>query len=185
MKLKFTPVVVAITILLVACSGSKSTSSKYPYPGSPYPQESKKEGDGSASEKNSNAAHPSNLPPGQAKKIYGAKSARDFAPGQQKKHKSYYPLIIVKTPDIVIMRHVDGRYFYRNADNYVYWKGSDERFYLDEQYLSKVQYDTDEYEEWRGKGNVSENKIPPGQQKKNDDDDSNSQGKEKKKSKKD
>lgn len=28
----------------------------------------------------------SNLPPGQAKKVYGEKSARDFAPGHQKKH---------------------------------------------------------------------------------------------------
>ncbi len=31
--------------------------------------------------------HPGNLPPGQAKKIYGAQSARDFAPGHQKKWK--------------------------------------------------------------------------------------------------
>ncbi len=29
---------------------------------------------------------PRNLPPGQAKKIYGEKSARDFAPGHQKKN---------------------------------------------------------------------------------------------------
>ena len=29
--------------------------------------------------------HRTNLPPGQAKKLYGAKSAREFAPGQQKK----------------------------------------------------------------------------------------------------
>jgi hypothetical protein len=26
------------------------------------------------------------LPPGQAKKVYGTKSAKPFAPGQQKKH---------------------------------------------------------------------------------------------------
>lgn len=30
-----------------------------------------------------------NLPPGQAKKLYGAKSARDFAPGHQKKNKRW------------------------------------------------------------------------------------------------
>ena len=29
---------------------------------------------------------PRNLPPGQAKKIYGEKSAKDFAPGHQKKN---------------------------------------------------------------------------------------------------
>ncbi len=32
--------------------------------------------------------HPHGMPPGQAKKIYGKKSARQFAPGQQKKYKS-------------------------------------------------------------------------------------------------
>lgn len=30
-----------------------------------------------------------NLPPGQAKKLYGAKSAREYAPGQQKKYRGY------------------------------------------------------------------------------------------------
>jgi hypothetical protein len=29
--------------------------------------------------------NPNNLPPGQQKKIYGTKSAKPFAPGQQKK----------------------------------------------------------------------------------------------------
>ncbi|WP_018627846.1 hypothetical protein [Niabella aurantiaca] len=29
------------------------------------------------------------MPPGQAKKYYGTKSARSFAPGQQKKHYRY------------------------------------------------------------------------------------------------
>ena len=36
------------------------------------------------------AYHPSHghrLPPGQAKKVYGTKSAKPFAPGQQKKHR--------------------------------------------------------------------------------------------------
>lgn len=30
------------------------------------------------------------LPPGQAKKIYGTKSAKVFAPGQQKKRNAHY-----------------------------------------------------------------------------------------------
>ena len=30
--------------------------------------------------------NPNDLPPGQAKKIYGTKSAKPFAPGQRKKH---------------------------------------------------------------------------------------------------
>lgn len=32
---------------------------------------------------------PQNLPPGQAKKVYGYKSAKVFAPGQQKKYNDY------------------------------------------------------------------------------------------------
>ncbi|KIC96037.1 hypothetical protein [Flavihumibacter solisilvae] len=31
--------------------------------------------------------HSKPLPPGQAKKVYGSKSAKPYAPGQQKKHK--------------------------------------------------------------------------------------------------
>ncbi len=37
-----------------------------------------------------NTSHTRNLPPGQAKKIHGEKSARDFAPGHQKKKNKYY-----------------------------------------------------------------------------------------------
>lgn len=33
--------------------------------------------------------HPHGMPPGQAKKVYGTKSAKPFAPGQQKKAKKY------------------------------------------------------------------------------------------------
>ena len=33
---------------------------------------------------------PQNLPPGQMKKVYGTKSAKVFAPGQQKNDRYYY-----------------------------------------------------------------------------------------------
>lgn len=33
--------------------------------------------------------NPNDLPPGQQKKIYGTKSAKPFAPGQQKKNNNY------------------------------------------------------------------------------------------------
>ena len=107
---------------------------------------------------------PAHLPPGQAKKIYGTKSAKVFAPGQQKKHGGFYPLIVYKTPDIVILRHTDGRSFYKNHDNFIYWKGEDDRFYLDEQFISKVNYDEAEMADWKMKGGAKN--IPPGQQKK-------------------
>ena len=159
--------------VLTSCSSSKSTTKKYP-------------------EEKTTASNPGKLPPGQAKKIYGTKSAKVFAPGQQKKHGKYYPLIIVRTPGIIILRHADGRYYYKNEDNYTYWQGSDERFYLDDQHLDKVDYDKNELESWKSKGKGKENdekKTPPGQAKKEEAKEhgngkDNGNGKEKGKSKK-
>ena len=98
---------------------------------------------------------PQNLPPGQAKKVYGSKSARPYAPGQRKKYgyaNHRYPLIVVRTPDIRIGRYNDGRYYYRNPEGYMYWKGYDDRFYLDEQYLNDNGYNEEEYNDWKYKG---------------------------------
>jgi len=105
-----------------------------------------------------------NLPPGQAKKRYGGKSAKPYAPGQRKKQGygrnngydwndgSYkrnpenvytsrtFPLIIKKTRDMAIERDRNGRLFYRHPEGIVYWKGQDERYYLDERYLSYARY---------------------------------------------
>ena len=103
---------------------------------------------------------PQNLPPGQAKKVYGGRSARPYAPGQRKKYDySYrrYPLIIIRTPDIMIGRYNDGRYYYRNPEGYMYWKGYDNRFYLDERYLNDIGYDENEYNDWKYKGRNNNN----------------------------
>ncbi len=99
------------------------------------------------------------LPPGQAKKIYGDKSAKAYAPGQQKKNgnSTTYPLIIIRTPDIVISKHSDGRYYYQNSVGYYYWQGNDDRFYLDEKHLSQVDYNEDQFNEWKSKGNSNSN----------------------------
>ncbi len=95
--------------------------------------------------------NPYNLPPGQSKKIYGGKSARPYAPGQRKKYgyNRQFPLIIVRTPNIVIGRYNDGRYYYRSPEDLWYWKGNDDRFYLDEKFLDKAEYNDDEYREWK------------------------------------
>ena len=94
------------------------------------------------------------LPPGQAKNVYGGRSARPYAPGQQKKYgPTYrrYPLIIIRTPDIIIGKY-NGRYYYRNPEGFMYWKGYDDRFYLDEKYLNNNRYDDDEYNDWKQRG---------------------------------
>jgi hypothetical protein len=98
---------------------------------------------------------PHNLPPGHAKKIYGDRSAKPYAPGQRKKYGySYrrYPLIIIRTPDIIIGRYHDGRHYYRNAEGVMYWRGNDDRFYLGEEFLDRAKYNDGEYNDWKYKG---------------------------------
>lgn len=97
--------------------------------------------------------YPASLPPGQAKKIYGGRSARGYAPGQQRRpdyrnQTVYYPLIIIRTPDIIIRRAADGRDYCLNRDGYYYWRGADNRFYLDERYIGQIRYDEREYRDW-------------------------------------
>lgn len=92
------------------------------------------------------------MPPGQAKKIYGDKSARRYAPGQQKKYRypnRHYPLIIIRTPDIVIYKYDDGRLYYRNPEGWTYWLAPDNRLYLDEKYIDKTTYPDEDYREWQ------------------------------------
>src|SRR5262245_41263104 len=141
----------SILIIAVSCRSSKpTTGTKYPrsstppveYPTKTYPvvyQET------------------SSLPPGQAKKVYGDKSAKAYAPGQRKKYGTRYPLIIVRTPDIVVRRYNDGRYYYKNKEGFMYWKGSDDRFYIDEKHVKDMDYDQDAYDDWKGKGQKNDN----------------------------
>jgi hypothetical protein len=146
----------AILIMLVAAAASCSTNRQFP--SERYPQHDRN----IVIITNRN---PQNLPPGQAKKIYGGQSAKPYAYGQQKKHHGYdyryrrIPLIIIRTPDIIIGRNHDGRYYHRNADGFIYWQGYDSRFYIDETYLNRISYDNNEYNDWRYKGkNRNENK---------------------------
>lgn len=70
---------------------------------------------------------------------------------------SYYPerrsssfsLIIDPGPGIAVNRYPDGRYYYRNSRGYTYWRGNDNRYYLDQSYLGQVHYNRREYNEWR------------------------------------
>src|SRR5688500_17493001 len=97
MKILQTVGLFSILFIAVSCNTSRPTTGRqyprsYPYPDYPV----------------YNDPYPPGLPPGQAKKIYGGKSARPYAPGQRKKYGygyRRYPLIIVRTPDIVIDRY--------------------------------------------------------------------------------
>jgi hypothetical protein len=62
--------------------------------------------------------------------------------------RSSYSLIISPGPGIYGARYYDGRYYYRNPQGYMYWRGNDNRYYLDRSYLGKVRYNRNEYSEW-------------------------------------
>ena len=142
--MKMTKILQAVSLLLIlviaiSCRNSRSTTGRE-YPRNP-PTET-------VTKTSTVIVNDGNLPPGQAKKIYGGQSAKAYAPGQRKK----YPLVIVYTTGIVIRRYSDGRYYYRNTAGYVYWKGDDGRYYIDEKHLKDVEYEDGEYDEWKFQG---------------------------------
>lgn len=61
-------------------------------------------------------------------------------------------LVINPWTGIVISRYPDGRYFYRSPEGYIYWRGYDNRYYLDRNYIGKVHYNQREYNDWRYSG---------------------------------
>ena len=139
-----------ILVVAISCRSSRSTTVRE------YP------GNSTTTTETSINTYPAqtnsgNLPPGQAKKIYGSQSAKAYAPGQRKK----YPLVIVYTNEIVINRYSDGRYYYRNNAGYTYWKGNDGRYYLDEKHLKDIEYEEGEYDDWKFKGQRNNNAQQP------------------------
>lgn len=156
MKLStFTQAVILMLVIAFAAScGTSRPTSRYPdgkdYPdGRDYPDRYPRD---------DRSTH--RLPPGHAKKVYGHKSAKVYAPGQWKKygHRSY-PLIITRRSGVDIRRSHDGRYYYRNPAGFYYWQGYDDRLYLDERYLSQVEYDRYAYEEWKSRGRNNANRY--------------------------
>lgn len=153
----------AILVFAVSCKTSRPTGRTYPrgYPTDPYPDYPRRDYPSEYPRRDEpvyrgSDPNPRNLPPGQAKKIYGGKSAKVYAPGQRKKYGyRRYPLIIRRTPGIITRRTNDGRYFYRNEEGITYWNGYDDRLYLDEKYLKGMDYDQNEYDDWKDKGRTT------------------------------
>lgn len=146
-----------IFVIVVSCRSNRSTTGRQ-YPRNPAPNET-------PTKTAPVYVDAGNLPPGQAKKMYGSQSARAYAPGQQKKYANRHPLVIVYTPGIVINKYSDGRYYYRNTAGYTYWKGYDGRYYIDEKHLKGMEYETREYDDWKFKGQKNDKvKGPKGKE---------------------
>lgn len=66
--------------------------------------------------------------------------------------RTSFSLIISPRPGIVISHYPDGRYYYRSPEGYIYWRGYDNRYYLDRTYIGKAHYNQREYKEWKNNG---------------------------------
>jgi hypothetical protein len=62
---------------------------------------------------------------------------------------NYVRLVITPSAGFVMNRYPDGRFYHRDANGLLYWKGHDNRFFLDRSYLSRIKYDSWEYEQWK------------------------------------
>lgn len=66
------------------------------------------------------------------------------------RYVNYVALIITPSPGFVMRQQAgSGRFYHRTVDGLLYWKGYDNRFYLDRSYLNRVNYQKWEYDEWR------------------------------------
>ncbi|MBS1621934.1 MAG: hypothetical protein JST10_08895 [Bacteroidetes bacterium] len=77
------------------------------------------------------------------------------APGRVTYHERYpasrtsVSLVISPWPGMMISHYPDGRYYYRSPEGFIYWKGFNNRFYIDRSYINRVHYSRREYNEWK------------------------------------
>lgn len=82
--------------------------------------------------------------------ITSCSSGREYY--REPHYRSSISLIISPTPGLIMSRYPDGRYYYRSPQGYMYWRGYDNRFYLDRSHIGKVHYNQREYNEWNKNG---------------------------------
>ena len=68
---------------------------------------------------------------------------------QPARYYSSSALIITPTPGFVMKQSPGGRYYHRSQAGYLYWKGYDNRFYIDNSHLRDLRYSRGEYDEWK------------------------------------
>lgn len=47
------------------------------------------------------------------------------------------------------VRSPDGRYYYRNEQGYIYWKGYNNKYYIDRVHAGQVESDPSDYRNWQ------------------------------------
>jgi len=82
--------------------------------------------------------------------LTGCSSGRGYY--SQPYPRSSLSLIISPRPGFIMSRYPDGRYYYRSPQGYTYWRGYDNRFYLDRSHIGRVHYNQREYNDWQRNG---------------------------------
>lgn len=82
-------------------------------------------------------------------RVYATKDHRPPPPSHARYAQPGVALIISPSPGFRMSQHPDGRFYHRSAQGFLYWKGYDNRFYLDRSYFSRITYSKWEYKEWK------------------------------------
>ncbi|MFM2139152.1 MAG: hypothetical protein RJA57_1459 [Bacteroidota bacterium] len=64
---------------------------------------------------------------------------------------SYTPVVLVLRPNpgFIMKQNAAGRFYHRSASGHLYWKGYDNRFFIDASHLPGLRYTRWEYDEWK------------------------------------
>ena len=81
--------------------------------------------------------------------ISSCSSGRQYPSTPAPISRTYISLIITPSPGFTMSHYPDGRYYHRSKQGLIYWKGYDNRFFLDKKYVSRVKYNKWEYNEWK------------------------------------
>lgn len=75
--------------------------------------------------------------------------SRPTPPPAPARYYSPVSLIVNPFPGFTMKQHPDGRFYHRSQQGFLYWKGYDNRFYLDKAELRNVSYSRGQFEEWK------------------------------------
>lgn len=75
------------------------------------------------------------------------KSESSYPARSSSSTSSLTPLII-NSNKVQGKRSPDGRYYYRCQEGYIYWKGYDNKYYIDRVYANQVASDPNDYNSW-------------------------------------
>jgi hypothetical protein len=76
-------------------------------------------------------------------------SSRDYHARAYPPARTNFSLIIGSSPGLVISRAPNGMYYYRDPRGYTYWRGYDNRYYIDRRYVTRSYHSHQQYNDWR------------------------------------